>query len=221
MYDLKTELGFLDFLGDHQNEIVRRLRARCPDHNLLDCSVVDGMTALHRRFVAGKRWSENGDVLNYWVTSAYRIYLRSYERHINSVFAGTYKPNVENHEMDELDRRQPRKRRTPVIEPHCDGIDITLEKKEDGLSASKQMSALYLFASNNKEDLAVLTAFAEMVRANDTISLSEGSKEPNWSELARQSNFHISSERFTYKTVKTHMRKFSKRANVYLRDSIA
>ena len=221
MYDLKTELGFLDFLSDHQKEISRRLRTRCHDHNLLDCSVVDGMSALHRRFVAGKRWPTGSDLLNYWVASAYRIYLRTYKRHLNSVFGGTYKSGVDDQEMDELNWRQPMKRRTSNIEPHCVGVDVELEKKEDGLSASKQMSALYLFASNNEEDLAVLTAFCEMVRANDSISLIEGSKEPNWSELARQSNTNMSSERFTYKTVKTHMRKFSKRANAYLRDSIA
>lgn len=226
MEDLTTELGFNDFLAERHAEVQRAIRSVCRDKFHADEAVANGLLFVWHEYREGRLRLDSKSILAYWKHHARLELSKICEDHDRQIYGIVPKRNRKKKkiepERDECSEhyRQPRTCRQTVPEPSSEGVDHTVIKKEDGQAAAKQLSALNLFASNNEEYLAVLTALTETIRANERVS-DDGTIKINWSELARQSNLILDRKRFDDRSVKTCFNKFSRHASAYLRESVA
>lgn len=219
MEDLTTELGFQDFLADRYAEVERAICARTRDRFHAEEAVASGVLAVWNDYKAGKLTLVAVDIVAYWKQRACWELTKIREKHERALYGSL---PAKKDAVDEYSEsyRQPRSRRQTPPEPSSEGADVTVIKKEDGQAASKQLSAIILFASNNEEFLAVLTALTEMIHANESIS-DDGDIKINWSELARQSNSILRQDRFDSRSVQTSFRKFTRHASAYLSETAA
>lgn len=226
MEDLTTELGFSDFLAERHAEVQRAIRAVSRDNFHADEAVANGLMFVWGEYRSGRLRLNPTDIIGYWKSHARLELSKICDDHDRQIYGIIPKRNRKKTqlkpEQDECSEfyRQPRTRRQAVPEPSSEGVDHTVIQKENGQAAAKQLSALNLFASNNEDYLAVLTALTEAIRANERVS-DDGTIKINWSELARQSNFILNQKRFDDRSVKTCFNKFSRHASAYLRDSVA
>jgi len=222
MVDLTTELGFQDFLASRIGEVEGAMSARTNDHFQAQEAVAEGLLAVWKEYEAGELVLVPKDIVAFWKKRAgweLARYRKKHNRALYGILPTKKEIPPEDDECSEF-YRQPRSRRQVVPEPSSESVDITVIKKEDGQAAAKQLSALNLFASNNEDFLAVLTALTEVLHANDATS-EDGDIKINWSELARQSNSFLNRDQFDSRSVKTCFNRFSRHASAYLRDTAA
>jgi len=222
MEDLTTELGFHDFLASRRNEVENAMLRKTRDYFLAQDAVAEAMVAVCKEYESGELRLVPSEIVAFWKKRSCWKLSRMREKHNRTIYGLTSAKDEIPVEQDECSEfyRQPRTRRQAVPEPSSEGVDHTVIQKENGQAAAKQLSALNLFASNNEEYLAVLTALTEAIRANERVS-DDGTIKINWSELARQSNSILNQKRFDDRSVKTCFNKFSRHASAYLRDSVA
>lgn len=224
MEDLTTELGFHDFLASRRNEVENAMLRKTRDYFLAQDAVAEAMVAVCKEYESGELRLVTSEIIAFWKKRSFWKLLRMHEQHNRAIYGTPYAKKRVPPEEDECSElyRQPRSRRSQqgVSEPLSESTEYVLLQKENGQAAAKQLSALNLFASNNEEYLAVLTALTESIRANERVS-DDGTIKINWSELARQSNFILNQKRFDDRSVKTCFNKFSRHASAYLRESVA